>query len=73
MNAVRRKDIQDIIDKLDELKDRVGFVSDEETQYADNVPESMSMKKEVADDKAMLLTDAIEHLEDALEKLNEAI
>ena len=41
MNKVRRKNLQAIIDRLEELKGSVEDLQAEEEEYRDNIPENM--------------------------------
>lgn len=41
MNKIRRKNLQSIIDQLEELKGSLEDLQSEEEEYRDNIPENM--------------------------------
>ena len=41
MNKIRRKNLQSIIDQLEELKGSLEDLQAEEEEYRDNIPENM--------------------------------
>lgn len=49
MNKQRRKTIDELIEKIEALKDDVQSVLDDEQEYRDGIPESMTEKQDVAD------------------------
>ena len=56
MNKVRRKNLQAIIDQLEELKGSLEALQAEEEEYRDNIPENMqeSERYEKAGDHAQI-------------------
>lgn len=68
MNKVRRKNLQSIIDRLEDIKADLGEITYEEEEYRDNIPENLqgSEKYERADE-------ACDNLNDAADTLNEVI
>lgn len=68
MNNLRRKQIQEIIDKLEALKDDIVAITEEEQDYHDNIPENLQGGERF---EASLC--AIEMLENAQNSLDEVI
>lgn len=76
MNNTRRKAIQNIMDKLEELMEEIEAIRDEEQEAYDNLPESLqnSERGEVMDSAIYNLDDAAENVQlviDALESAKE--
>lgn len=76
MNNTRRKAIQNIMDKLEELMEEIEAIKDEEQEAYDNLPESLqnSERGEVMDSAIYNLDDAAENVQlviDALESAKE--
>lgn len=73
MNQQRRKEIQDALDQLLELKERIDFLRDEEREAFDNLPEGLQaaqkgQESEAAADALDTAFDAIEEAETALQE-----
>lgn len=68
MNKIRRKNLQAIIDRLEDIKADLKEITYEEEEYRDNIPENLqsSEKYERADE-------ACDNLNDAADTLNEVI
>lgn len=68
MNKIRRKNLQTIIDRLEDIKADLEEITYEEEEYRDNIPENLqgSEKYERADE-------ACDNLNDAAGTLNEVI
>lgn len=66
MNNNRRARIQALIDKLEDIKEDIDFIKDEEQEYYDNMPESIQAGER--GDKAQ---EAIDNLESTLDYLND--
>lgn len=68
MNKIRRKNLQTIIDRLEDIKADLEEITYEEEEYRDNIPENLqsSGKYERADE-------ACDNLNDAADTLNEVI
>lgn len=62
MNKVRRKNLQSIIDRLEDIKADLEEITYEEEEYRDNIPENLqsSEKYERADEACDNLNDAAE-------------
>ena len=75
MNKIRRKNLQSIIDQLEELKGSLEDLQAEEEEYRDNIPENMqdSERYEKADDACDNLSDAVDSLEEAIACIEAAI
>ena len=74
MNKIRRKNLQAIIDQLEELKGSLEDLQTEE-EYRDNIPENMqeSERYEKADEACDNLSSAVDSLEDAISSIEAAI
>lgn len=74
MNRERRKNIQSIIDQLEELMGSIELVQDEEEEYRDNIPENLqgSERYETADEAVGNLEAAVSSLEEVISYLEEA-
>lgn len=68
MNKIRRKNLQTIIDRPEDIKADLEEITCEEEEYRDNIPENLqsSEKYERADE-------ACDNLNDAADTLNEVI
>lgn len=68
MNKIRRKNLQAIIDQLEELKGSLEDLQAEEEEYRDNIPENMqeSERYEKADE-------AVDNLEEVISSIKAAI
>ena len=74
MNKIRRKTLNEIYDKLAELKDLLEEVMSEEEDYKDNMPENLqnSERYEIAENACDNMDSAISSLEEALDYIEEA-
>ena len=75
MNKARRKNLQAIIDQLEELKGSLEDLRVEEGEYRDNIPENMqeSERYEKADEACDNLSSAVDSLEEAISSIEAAI
>lgn len=82
MNKQRRKEIKQVIDRLEEIRGEVGFlldtiqgIMDEETEYRDNIPENMQGgdRYEMADNACNELESAHDTLDQVDDGLSEVI
>lgn len=73
MNKARRKNIQDVVDQLEELKSTLEDIQGEEEEYRDNIPENLqgSERYEKADEACDTLSGAVDDLEDIITSLGE--
>lgn len=73
MNKVRRKNIQDVVGQLEDLKSALEDVLHEEEEYRDNIPENLqgSERYEKADEACDTLSGAVDGLEDIITSLGE--
>lgn len=70
-NKIRRKSLEEVIAKIQELSEEIeSFMADEE-EYRDNMPENLqgSERYEKADEACSAMQDAIDNLEEAVENL----
>ena len=68
MNKPRRQKLQLIIDKLEELKDELDGLTDEEQDAYDNLPEPIQMS-----DRGQAIDEGIDELRTALDAIDETI
>ena len=75
MNKIRRKSLQEIADKLAELKEELEALQSEEEDYRDNMPENFqgSERYERADAACDSLSEAADSLDSAISSIEEAI
>lgn len=76
MNRIRRKELQDIMDLMAQLRDRLESVMDEEQEAFDNLPESIQYgeqgeKMENAIDCMQTALDSMDEIEDYLSDAQE--
>lgn len=74
MNKQRRKDIDTIIQALEEIREQIQFVLEEEQEYLDNIPENLqnSEKHETAQTAVSELEEADGSIDDIIEHLENA-
>lgn len=74
MNKARRKSIEEITNKIYELKEKIEMLQDEEQEYFDNMPENLqgSERGEIAENAIGSFGEAIDYLENAIESLDTA-
>lgn len=74
MNNIRRKAIQEIMDKLEDLKCDIESLKDEEQEAFDNLPEGIqaSERGEAMESAVYNLDEAYESIESVIESLEEA-
>lgn len=68
MNNCRRKNIANIIQQLEELKEQITNVISEEQDYYDNIPENLQMSEKAENSQT-----AISELENAECSIDDAI
>ena len=75
MNKARRKEIDAIIKRIDDIKTDVEGIRDEEQDYFDNMPEGFQMgeKGELAEAAANELEYAADGFDAIIDNLNEAM
>ena len=73
MNKARRKNIQDVVGQLEDLKSALEDVLHEEEEYRDNIPENLqgSERYEKADEACDTLSGAVDDLEDIITSLGD--
>lgn len=74
MNKYRRKEICEIIKKLEKLKEEIEMVFYEEQDYYDNMPENLqgSERGEIAENAISELEEALDNIDNAIENLETA-
>lgn len=75
MNKERRKEIQVVINRIEELKSDLETIVEDEQAYLDSIPENLmnSERYERAEDAVGNLESAMDSLNDAEEALEEAM
>lgn len=73
MNNNRRKQIEIIVGKLEEIHSEIEILKDEENEYFESVPENMTEKKERAEASADGLDRGCDEVLSAIDSLNEAV
>jgi hypothetical protein len=75
MNNERRKAIRGALELLEQAKDIIETVAEEERAYYDNMPEGIqaSEKGEKAEENASALDDALNNIDEAIENVSHAI
>lgn len=68
MNRVRRQELQKIIDKLIQLKDRIESIMDDEQLSFDNLTEGLQ-----ATMRGSAMEEAVDNLNAAIDSIDEAI
>jgi phage shock protein A len=68
MNNERRKRIADVVSKLEEAKEELDSLRDEEQEAYDNTPESLQES-----DRGYAMQEAIDNLESACNSVEEAV
>ena len=67
MNKVRRQALKEILTKLEDIKEDILELRDEEQEYYDNIPESLQGGK-----KALGAENTISNMDEAIDSLEEA-
>ena len=75
MNNVRRKTLNEIRDKIEELRGDLEAVMNEEEDYRDNMPENLqnSERYEKADDACNAMSEAIDMLDDVASNIEDIV
>lgn len=75
MNKIRRKNLQRIIDQLEELKGSLEDLQAEEEECRDNIPENMQEgeRYEKADEACGNISEAVDNLEEVISCIEAAI
>lgn len=75
MNKIRRKNLQTIIDRLEDIKADLEEITYEEEEYRDNIPENLqsSEKYERADGACDNLNDAADTLDEVIDSITTAM
>ena len=75
MNKSRRKELSSIITELENLKERLDFLSEEEQEAADNMPESLQGSHQffTMEENVSEIDDANEELSAVIDTLQEVI
>lgn len=68
MNKQRRTRIQEVVDQIGILRQKLEELRDEEQDYMDNIPENLQQS-----DRHYAAEEAVSNLESAIDSLSEAI
>ena len=73
MNKARRKNIQDVVNQLEDLKSTLEDLQGEEEEYRDNIPENLqgSERYEKAEEACDTLSEEVDGLENIITSLGE--
>ena len=73
MNKERRKNISNVASKIEKMNDELQSLLDEEQDYFDNIPENLQGSERAADAEMYIdiLTEAVDLISEAIEKLTE--
>lgn len=73
MNNARRKEIRSIISGIEEIKDKLDSIRDDEQEYYDNIPENLqeSARAQNSEEAIDSMDNVISSLEDAVGELEE--
>lgn len=74
MNKQRRKEIAEVVQELETLKERIEVLRDEEQEYFDNMPEGIQMSErgDLAQEAASNLEYAADGFDELIGNLNAA-
>lgn len=74
MNKMRRKQLDEVIAKIEEAKELLEVLQEEEEEYRDNMPENLqgSEKYERADEAVDNMSSAVDALEEAISYIESA-
>jgi DNA repair exonuclease SbcCD ATPase subunit len=74
MNKQRRNAINEIYERIAELRDMLEQIKDEEDDYRDNMPENLqcSERYQISEDASDNLDSALDTLDDALDYIESA-
>lgn len=75
VNKDRRARLEALLAPLSEIKDQLQLIADEEQEAYDNLPESLQSgeKGEKMEENASKMTDAVDHLEEIDEWINDIL
>lgn len=75
MNRKRRKDLEGVKAALEEAKERLEFIGEEEQEYYDNMPEGIQegIKGDAAQEAIDAIDAAVYGIDDVLSSIDEAI
>lgn len=68
MNKQRRKSIQEVMTKLEELKEQLDYILSDEQEAFDNLPESLQDSE-----RGNAMSEAIDNLEYAMSSIEEVV
>lgn len=73
MNNTRRKSIQNVISRIEELKEDLETILDDEQEYLDNMPENLqeSSRAEAAQEAIDNMEMVVNSLDECIDTLNE--
>lgn len=75
MNKQRRRELSQVIAKIEEANEILENLKEEEEEYRDNFPENLltSERYEKAESAVTYMEDAVQALADAIDNINEVI
>ena len=74
MNKIRRKQLDEIISKIGEVRDELESIMNDEEEYRDNMPENLqgSERYEISDNACSEMQAALDSLEEAISSVEES-
>jgi len=74
MNKERRKQLDELASKINEVKDELESIMKDEEEYRDNMPENLqgSERYEMADTACYEMQSALDSLDEAISSIEEA-
>jgi flagellar biosynthesis chaperone FliJ len=75
MNKERRKNLQSVMALIEDAKEQLELLAEEEEEYIENMPENLqgSGRCERAEEALEYMQEAINYIEDAVDNINSAI
>ena len=75
MNKTTRKELSGYLDELNEIKESIQGIADDEQDKSDNMPDNLQMseKHDLYEEIAEKLNDSVSSLEEATDYIQEAI
>lgn len=75
MNKLRRKSLQEIFDKLSDLREEIESIKDEEDESRENMPENLqgSERYEQSETASYNMDEAIEYISSACDSIESAM
>ena len=75
MNKIRRNQVGEALEKLQELQDEIRVLLEEEEDYMNNIPENLqgSSRYEISEQAVENLQSAVDSIDEAISSLEESV